>query len=184
MFLPVRRPTASIGMAISQPFPNATSVVVGDFNSDNKLDVAWTDSTRCCLCVSLGNGKGGFDAAITNTGFAVPPSQMFTGDFNGDGRLDIIGNSGSLITVLLGNGDGTFNGGWIYHAFDVPVFIATVLLLVPEFPSTQVIFRALRPSETSMGTGISIWRFRCRTTRRTRPTYSWEMVAVPFRNWA
>ena len=38
------------------------------------------------------------------------PSGTATGDFNGDGKLDIaVANSGSgSISVLLGNGDGTF----------------------------------------------------------------------------
>ncbi len=115
VFFPVTTPSASIGMAISQPFPNATNVVVGDFNNDGNLDVAWTDNVPN-FYISLGNGKGGFQPAIKNTGFPVFTSQMFTGDFNEDGKLDIVMASYGSIAVLLGNGDGTFKAGWTYNS--------------------------------------------------------------------
>jgi len=123
MFFPVTSKSSSIGMAISQPFPNATNVVVGDFNNDGKLDVAWT-STH--LNVSLGNGKGGFQPAIVNTNYNGFALEMFTGDFNGDGKLDIVAvDCCGKVTVLLGNGDGTFNVSWTYGARGGGNYIAT-----------------------------------------------------------
>jgi FG-GAP-like repeat/Abnormal spindle-like microcephaly-assoc'd, ASPM-SPD-2-Hydin len=118
VLFPVTEPSSSIGMAITQAFPNA--VAVGDFNNDGKLDVAWIGTNSLgdlVLNVSLGNGKGGFQAPVSN-GLAWGASQTLTGDFNGDGKLDLAGiGSGNLI-VLLGNGDGTFTESFNEFVFN------------------------------------------------------------------
>ncbi|MBV8709214.1 MAG: VCBS repeat-containing protein, partial [Acidobacteriaceae bacterium] len=60
------------------------------------------------------NGNGTFSDITEHSGIAeAPPAHGFTavaGDFNGDGKLDLaVGyNSGTGISILLGNGDGTF----------------------------------------------------------------------------
>jgi hypothetical protein len=41
----------------------------------------------------------------------IAPSSAVAGDFNGDGKVDLAvsgGHSGSVFSILLGNGDGTF----------------------------------------------------------------------------
>src|SRR5438445_632232 len=88
------------------------SVAVGDFNGDGKLDLAVASFGSNLVSVLLGNGDGTFQAALT---FAVRTgtSSVAVGDFNGDGKLDLVvadlvaGDSAS-VSVLLGNGDGTF----------------------------------------------------------------------------
>ncbi len=105
-------------------------VAVGDFNGDGKADLATASTTDNTLSVLLGNGEGGFTA---KTDFAVglPPYPVAVGDFNGDGKVDLVtvnyGNSqpvvvnndgtvsdditasiNSTVSVLLGNGDGSF----------------------------------------------------------------------------
>lgn len=115
VYLPVRKPSASVGMAISQPFPNATFVAAGDFNNDGKLDVGWYGNGG--FNVSLGNGKGGFQAPILNTN--VLGEQFVVGDFNNDGKLDVAGvTNGFEVALWLGNGDGTFTLAWEYF----PIF--------------------------------------------------------------
>jgi hypothetical protein len=108
VFFPITRPSSAIGMAISQPFPGASAVVVGDFNNDGNLDVGWLSENG--FNVSLGDGKGGFKAPITTQDF--PVSSIVAADFNGDGKLDVAGIApGFGIEVMLGNGDGTFTEG-------------------------------------------------------------------------
>ena len=78
-----------------------TSVAVGDFNGDGKLDLAIAIS--CCTgTVLLGDGTGRFTAAQGNQ---VDGRSVAVGDFNGDGRPDLAFSAG---TVLLGDGTGWF----------------------------------------------------------------------------
>src|SRR5580704_1666385 len=48
--------------------------------------------------------------SLTAATLGGPPSQMAEGDFNGDGRLDLaVSNSSTnIVSIFLGNGDGTF----------------------------------------------------------------------------
>jgi hypothetical protein len=73
--------------------------VVGDFNHDGKLDLAYTGVGS--VIVILGNGHGtfrpprSFDAGISGSYLAVA-------DLNGDGRLDLVVTDGQTVSVLLG----------------------------------------------------------------------------------
>jgi hypothetical protein len=109
VFFPITEPYSTIGMAVSQAFPGATAVAVGDFNNDGKLDVAWV-TTEGILNVSLGNGKGGFQAPIQNGSVTRDGVilNMVAADFNNDGNLDLAVATVGGFTVLLGNGEGTF----------------------------------------------------------------------------
>jgi hypothetical protein len=92
------------------------SVVVGDFNGDGIPDLAVVHHVlRGTVSVLLGNGDGSFQAPRTfDTGLSLPRS-VAVGDFNGDGMLDLAfsdspGDGGirDTVSVLLGNGDGSF----------------------------------------------------------------------------
>ena len=95
-------------------------IAVGDFNGDGKLDIVVTNTSANNISVFLGNGDGTFQAS-KNFDAGVLPGGVAVGDFNGDGKLDIAVSStgylddqtyllvgGVTVSILLGNGDGTF----------------------------------------------------------------------------
>jgi hypothetical protein len=91
-------------------------LAAGDFNGDGKLDLAVASQTDSSVVVLLGNGDGTFNAGpvipVLN-----PPQKIIVADFNGDQKLDVatvnstdvIGSSYNSVSILLGNGDGTFS---------------------------------------------------------------------------
>ena len=86
-----------------------TSVVVGDFNGDGVLDLAFSDLNG--VEIALGNGDGTFNE--TSASPIHVPDELYSlqaGDFNHDGKLDLAGldNYDDQIVLLLGAGDGTF----------------------------------------------------------------------------
>ena len=97
---------------IATGFHDLSGFAVGDFNGDNKPDLAFTDSFDKRIIVYLNNGIGGFAAPIS-TYLSIPNTagSLAVGDVNEDGKQDLIvatiaGPQVSLI--LLGKGDGTF----------------------------------------------------------------------------
>ena len=63
------------------------------------------------IAVLQGNGDGTFQAAVSfAAGNALSAWSVAVGDFNGDGNPDLVrANTGAnTVSMLLGNGDGTF----------------------------------------------------------------------------
>jgi hypothetical protein len=89
-----------------------TSIAVGDFNSDGKLDLAVTNANDNTVTILLGNGDGTFTEAANSPvlTYQVRPVSVKAGDFNGDGKLDLaVANAtSSSVTILVGQGNGTF----------------------------------------------------------------------------
>ena len=101
--------------AASYPVQNhPTSIVAGDFNGDGHIDLAVVNTGGPNVSVLLGMGNGRFQPGGSYPAGHYPEAAV-AGDFNGDGRLDlaVVGyyTDPGTATILLGNGDGTFQSG-------------------------------------------------------------------------
>jgi hypothetical protein len=114
----------TFGSPITSTLPFATQgdeLATGDFNGDGKKDLVTTNGA-----ILLGDGAGHFTA--TSSRIAVSASGVVVGDWNIDGNPDIAfittGALGGIVTVYLGNGDGTFAQGNSYATIGGVTFLS------------------------------------------------------------
>ena len=101
-------------------------LAASDFNSDGKQDLAVSiNSPEISLSLLTGNGDGTFNAPVNfpnTTGFDAPV--IVAADVNNDTRMDLLiahtlacftapCTSSDDLTIMLGNGDGTFQSSQI-----------------------------------------------------------------------
>jgi hypothetical protein len=82
------------------------AVAVGDFLGNGRLDIV-TGSSAGTVSVFVGNGDGTFGGPI-NTQVAGGINGLAVGDFNGDGKPDLALATTQGVSILRGNGDGSF----------------------------------------------------------------------------
>jgi hypothetical protein len=105
-------------------------MAVGDFNGDGIPDLVEIEST--VLRVGLGNGDGTFQSPIDTRGLPNGyHDALAVGDFNGDGNLDVVVTTSgfrpgdpNFVSVLFGNGDGTFPAPMNYPLAMYPQHVA------------------------------------------------------------
>lgn len=104
---------------------NPRSVVSGDFNLDGKTDLAIANSVANTVGVLIGNGTGGFAAAVTYA-VGLDPRFIAAGDVNNDGRLDLLtaNSAAGTVSVLLANTSGTFNAATSFSVGTLPYGLA------------------------------------------------------------
>ncbi len=111
------------------------SLAIADFNGDGFADLATANNISDDVSILLGKGDGTFSQAV-NYGTAglggaqevAHPTSITVGDFNGDGRPDLAIGLPAMnnfffycgsINLLVGNGDGTFQGPSLFVWPDV-----------------------------------------------------------------
>jgi hypothetical protein len=115
-----------------------TAIAVGDFNGDGNQDLAVANggngATDSSVTIFLGNGHAQFSTVGQQPTVGVFPRDMISAvDLNHDGILDlVVGNTGNgnpgSISVLPGNGDGTFK-----PAASLPLETSAVSITVNDF---------------------------------------------------
>jgi hypothetical protein len=107
----------AIHVNVGSIFPSR--IVVADFNSDGKPDIALISKIGGpTLRIFIGNGDGTFRTGATYS-IASGFVSFLVADFNQDGKPDLailneeICKTCNTVTVLLGNGDGTFQAGLV-----------------------------------------------------------------------
>jgi FG-GAP-like repeat len=110
----------------TEPFP----LTVGDFNGEGKPDFAVTNFNSG-VYIFLGKGDGSFQQSGPIAA-GDGPAAVAVGDFNGDGRMDLAVPDGhdpvtldhGKVSILLGNGDGTFGNSQDYPIGLLPTSVA------------------------------------------------------------
>ena len=131
-------PPISLGLpdlvSSSSFFDNYTDIIAADFTGNGKLDLALTDKATDSVVILLGNGDGTFQPPMSFAAGFFPQS-LVAGDFTGNGKLDLavadLGSTGvpgqvdpgGGVSILLGNGDGTFRRPTLYAAGNYPVSV-------------------------------------------------------------
>ncbi|CAF4840218.1 unnamed protein product, partial [Rotaria sp. Silwood1] len=115
----------NIGIFLGYDYPTFTSrnivlqnrdstpyyIAIGDFNKDSQWDIAVACRKKNNITVFLGDGNGTFAKELFNDlSPSSRPQSLIIGDFNNDNISDIaVANSRDIsISILLGNGNGTF----------------------------------------------------------------------------
>jgi hypothetical protein len=96
----------------------AVAVAVVDVSGDGNPDLVVANQDANSLSVLLGNGDGTFQMRFdyltgsTDPGAVSMRAALAVADVNGDGKPDLVETNstrfGDTVSVLLGNGDGTF----------------------------------------------------------------------------
>jgi len=161
----------SKGSALALGVSNAEAGIVGDFNSDGKLDLILPYGLcQAGLLFVPGNGDGTFGAPVSLN--ASQSSQnpnllpnLLVGDLNNDKKLDFIWGD----AVFLGNGDGTFK--------QIPLTIPTTAAIAIADLNGDGILDVVSGIENQAGPGSAIYAGNGDGTFQATPFYTVPLPA-------
>src|SRR5262249_13361383 len=159
---------------------NPRSIILGDFNGDGFPDLATANEGSNNVSILIGNGDGTFQTARHFAVGGRGPWSVTAGDFDRDGQLDLaVANwgyedciyydpkygclqyghiAGTTVSVLLGQGDGTFRPAQNFIVGSSPQYVA-----VGDFNGDQILDLATANADTnnvSVLVGIGDGTFR------------------------
>jgi hypothetical protein len=155
---------------------NPAYVVTADLNEDNNLDLAVVNNIGS-VSILLGNGDGTF-RLHTDFGVGSFPIGEAVGDFNHDGKIDVaVANwggefGGNSVSVLLGNGDGTFQAQIQYETGIGPFGIIAADVDVDGNLDLLVTNPSSGPNGPGEGATISVLRGKSDGTFHQRRDFS------------
>jgi hypothetical protein len=137
--------------ASARPF----SVATGDFNEDGHADIAVVpviDAVGVLLGVGDGTFAPAFRVLVADGG---QPLSVAVGDLNGDGFDDLVTANASRnnVSVVLGNGDGTFQPSAQFAAGDGPQWVSIGHLNGDTAPDLAVVNRNGHNVSVLLGNG-------------------------------
>jgi hypothetical protein len=184
-----QNPVNSSGTSSQIPYSGA---VAADFNGDGKLDVA-TGNVSGGVFVLLGDGAGKLSAPTTfgSNKWLAFPNQIAAVDLNGDRKLDLVAldGEGDKVTVLLGNGNGTFQTGSSYTLNSAVALTANSLLVtdlngdgIPDMVVTHETGSLLHavPGTISVFTGIGDGTFQTSVDYNPTGQVNYSVAAADF----
>jgi hypothetical protein len=151
------------------------SVATADFNGDGKLDLAVVNyADEYVVSVLLGNGDGTFQSHVDYAA-GMFPGWIAMGDFNADGKLDLAFTNWSsfevgVISVMLGNGDGTFqpfvnfSAGFDVSSVAVGDFDGNGMLDLVDPPFNDTVTVLLQTTASLSSTSLDFGRQKVGTT--------------------
>jgi cysteine-rich repeat protein len=102
----------------------ATGILADDFDGDGVIDLAITNEDQQSIDIFTRDANQVFQPFAQLSAGSVPAKPVFV-DFDGDTIKDLaVSNEGLSVSLLRGNGDGTFQTRLIFNTVDAADFIA------------------------------------------------------------